>query len=240
MQKQIETLVKLQTIKTDIRTIRTDLDEVARRLGEWEAQFESRNTAFSGEKARLEAMQKTYRTYEADTQTLEARIQRSQERLGAVKTNKEYTSTLKEIDELRASQSKIEDEMIAFLDQMDDTEGKIQEEKVKLAAFEKEVEREREKIQQASAANREKLAGLEEDWGRVSREVSPEMMDLFTKVRARVGDIAIVPVRKAVCQGCHVNIPPQMFNELQRCDSIKFCPNCQRIIYWADPDVRPE
>ncbi|MCD4805390.1 MAG: nucleotide-binding protein, partial [Desulfobacterales bacterium] len=31
--------------------------------------------------------------------------------------------------------------------------------------------------------------------------------------------------------------PPQMYNDLQRCDSLKFCPNCQRIIYyWKDTD----
>jgi len=42
-----------------------------------------------------------------------------------------------------------------------------------------------------------------------------------------------------VCSGCNVNLPPQMYNEIQRFDRIRFCPNCQRIVYWreqADPE----
>jgi predicted nucleic acid-binding Zn-ribbon protein len=41
-----------------------------------------------------------------------------------------------------------------------------------------------------------------------------------------------VPAVNSICNGCNVNIPPQMYNELQRCKSVKLCPNCQRIIYW--------
>ena len=34
------------------------------------------------------------------------------------------------------------------------------------------------------------------------------------------------------CQGCNMNIPPQLYNILQRGDAIELCPNCNRIIYW--------
>jgi predicted nucleic acid-binding Zn-ribbon protein len=29
-----------------------------------------------------------------------------------------------------------------------------------------------------------------------------------------------------------MNIPPQLFNMLQRGQSIETCPNCHRIVYW--------
>jgi uncharacterized protein len=31
-----------------------------------------------------------------------------------------------------------------------------------------------------------------------------------------------------------MNIPPQMYNELQRSDILMFCPHCQRIVYWRE------
>ncbi len=43
--------------------------------------------------------------------------------------------------------------------------------------------------------------------------------------------MAIAKVEDAVCEGCHMNIPPQMYNELQRFESLMYCPQCQRIIY---------
>jgi predicted nucleic acid-binding Zn-ribbon protein len=53
---------------------------------------------------------------------------------------------------------------------------------------------------------------------------------LIIKEQNPVG-LAVVPVKDAVCHGCNVNLPPQLYNELFRCDSLRFCPNCQRIIY---------
>jgi predicted nucleic acid-binding Zn-ribbon protein len=37
-----------------------------------------------------------------------------------------------------------------------------------------------------------------------------------------------------------MNIPPQMYNELHRFDSLKNCPHCQRIIYWLNQNGRSE
>jgi predicted nucleic acid-binding Zn-ribbon protein len=55
----------------------------------------------------------------------------------------------------------------------------------------------------------------------------------------RKGGIAISQVVNATCSGCNMNIPPQMYNELQKRDSLKFCPNCERIIYWKNGDGVP-
>ena len=34
------------------------------------------------------------------------------------------------------------------------------------------------------------------------------------------------------CLGCHMHLPPQFFNELQRARDIRLCPNCHRILFW--------
>ena len=31
-----------------------------------------------------------------------------------------------------------------------------------------------------------------------------------------------------------MNIPPQLYNELQRSEQILCCPNCNRILYWEE------
>jgi len=38
----------------------------------------------------------------------------------------------------------------------------------------------------------------------------------------------------AICQGCHLGIPPQQYNNLIKGDSPESCPNCNRIIYWEE------
>jgi hypothetical protein len=58
-------------------------------------------------------------------------------------------------------------------------------------------------------------------------------MQKFNTVKGLTRGTGIAPVLDSICLGCNMNIPPQMYNELQRFDSIKFCPHCQRIIYWG-------
>ena len=53
----------------------------------------------------------------------------------------------------------------------------------------------------------------------------------YSAIRMKRG-LALVPVKNGTCQGCNMNIPPQLFNMIQRGDSIELCGNCNRIIYW--------
>ena len=48
--------------------------------------------------------------------------------------------------------------------------------------------------------------------------------------------VAVVSVWKEVCNGCHMNIPPQMYNELQKTTILMSCPHCNRIIYWQNQE----
>jgi hypothetical protein len=52
--------------------------------------------------------------------------------------------------------------------------------------------------------------------------------------------LALAPVSNGTCRGCNMNIPPQLFNVLQRGTTIETCPYCHRIIYWDELMKDPE
>jgi predicted nucleic acid-binding Zn-ribbon protein len=60
----------------------------------------------------------------------------------------------------------------------------------------------------------------------------PYVIKRYSTIRMRRG-LAVVSVKNGTCQGCNMNIPPQLYNTLQRGNSLELCPNCNRIIYWA-------
>ena len=69
---------------------------------------------------------------------------------------------------------------------------------------------------------------------RIFESLTPPIKKIFERGRQLGRGIAVAGVVDAVCQVCRMNIPPQLYNELMRLDSMRFCPNCQRIIYWLD------
>jgi len=58
----------------------------------------------------------------------------------------------------------------------------------------------------------------------------------YEQIFERRGGSAVVVVRQGVCTGCHMGVPPQMYNELQKFRDIRQCPNCHRILFYR-PDA---
>ena len=86
-------------------------------------------------------------------------------------------------------------------------------------------------IKQEAEQGKKKLAELEADRQGVCSKLEPDLLKKYLMIKEQnQGGPAVVPVKDAVCYGCNVNLPPQLYNELHRCETLKFCPNCQRII----------
>lgn len=231
MREQIEILVKLQAIDSDIHLVNRRLGKVDEQKSQLELELDGARTSKESLQAEMDALNKTYRSLEADTSLNGAKVAASKEKLSSVKTNKEYQSLLKEIDDIQALNSKLEDQMLEILDQIDQFESQLAEKNRQFESAEKRVAADKVEIDKTAAADREKLAGLQKDFKAVMETVAPDTLKVFQSVRSSVGNLTIAKVENAVCAGCHMNIPPQMYNELQRFEALMYCPHCQRLIY---------
>ncbi len=204
---------KLAALDNELATFQAALDELETRSGE---------------------LKKKYRENESEVRSEQSREKKKQEQLRAVKTNKEYQSMLKEIADLKKKISGMEDEMLLILDEQEHLESALAQKRKEKESLISKVEGDRQAIERELESFRKKAAELGERMNEIGKKIDGRLFGKYAWVQGRVGRTAIVPVKRAVCQGCHLNIPPQMFNELQRCDKLEFCPHCQRIIYWND------
>jgi len=238
---QIDTLVKVQQIEIETGELKAYLEKVPSRINSLERELEEFIRSVEGDEAEIEEFNKQYRALEADVQLNLTKIQKSQEKLRSVKTNKEYQSSLKEIDDIKGINSKLEDEMLEFLEKIETAEKAIKDRKQHYTEIVDESNREKESIERDAQQRHENLVDLEARRVAVATELDAGILEIFKQVKAKqANQVAIVAVQDAVCQGCNMNIPPQVYNELQRCDSLKYCPSCFRIIYWQDQEERSE
>jgi len=146
-----------------------------------------------------------------------------------------------EEDDLKAKNSSIEDEMIEFLDRIEEAENILQVKKDEYSHLETQLKNDKNTILKETENDKRQLVDLKAEWKTLCEDIDAELLATFNKVKSNQSNaIGIVAVVDAVCQGCHMNIPPQMYNELQRGDSLKRCPICDRIIYWKDNPKRSE
>jgi predicted nucleic acid-binding Zn-ribbon protein len=235
MKEQIYMLVKLQGIENEIGNIKSIINDSHRKLETLDAGLVEFERTIEEQEAIIEELKKKYRDYESDTRIHLDREKKTQAKLRSVKTNREYQSLLKEIEEEKTKNSKIEDKMIECLDRMDEIEKNIAKQKDEYVRVSHSVMNEKEKIKQESEQGRIKLSKLDKDRENVSRMIDPELLKKYLIIKKQnPGSLAVVPVKNALCHGCNVNLPPQLYNELFLGDSLKFCPNCQRIIYLKE------
>lgn len=239
--KIMQTLVRVQQIESDSAKIKAYLAGVPTRISHLEGELDAFISSVEKDKDAVEEFNKQYRSLEADVQLNATKIKKSEEKLRSVKTNKEYQSSLKEIDDIKSANARLEDEMLAVLERIEQAEKVLQDREQHYTEIVDESKQERAAIEKETDRREKELIELESAHAAVINELDSGLLNIFNQVKTKQADrVAIAPVFDAVCQGCHMNIPPQIYNELQRCDQLRYCPNCDRIIYWQEQSERSE
>jgi predicted nucleic acid-binding Zn-ribbon protein len=234
MNPDLEAMVRLQHAEAALRRADAALAEIPRARAEVEARLEAERLRLDAARGALEACQKSRRQHEAAVQDLEVKRSKYKGQLMEVKTNKEYTAVLHEIETVEREIRAREDQVLAEMEQAEALALDVKREE---ALFRGEEER--------SSAEDKVLAGrgrdLEAEATRLRTErdaaaaaVPAARLELFRKVAKARGD-AVAEAKDEMCVACHVRLRPQMFMELKRNDQIVQCPSCGRVLYYEPP-----
>lgn len=239
--EQIVSLVNLQRIEIETNSVHAKIGNVDQRLENLDEKLRNFKQVIEKQESVIDELNQKYRDYETDVRMNLDGIKKSEAKLSSVKTNKEYQAFLKEIDDLKEKNSKLEDDMIEFLDRIEDAEKILNEKITEYSELEARLNSEKETIQKETEEGKRQLESLDAERKTVASGIDADLLATYNRVKSlQSNGIGIVAVTNAVCQGCNMNIPPQMYNELQRGDGLKKCPICDRIIYWKDEKKRSE
>ncbi len=239
--EQIVSLVNLQQIEIETSSVKTKISNVDQRLEKLDDRLHDFKQVIEKQESVINELNQKYRDYETDVRMNLDAIKKSEAKLSSVKTNKEYQAFLKEIDDIKEKNSKLEDDMIDFLDRIEAAENTLNTKMAEYSELQTRLNVEKETIQKETEEGKRQLEDLDAQLKTVAAGIDTALLATYNKVKALQNNaIGIVAVTDAVCQGCNMNIPPQMYNELQRGDSLKKCPICDRIIYWKNENKRSE
>lgn len=227
-------LVRLQRIDMERERARTEREENPRQITRLEQELAAAAGRVEEARAKAEALRKERRALEREIDEGEEKLKRGQHRLLEVKTNQEYKAMLKEMEHLRDANRQREDRVLALMEEISAADKELGDAEAAYRERESEVKARIKELEAAQARFDEEAARLEERRHEVVAGLSEDLVARYDFIRSRRGGQAVVPVRDAVCQACHMDIPPQSFNELQRSEVLMTCPSCNRIIFWGD------
>jgi len=237
VKKQINLLVKLQVKDRGLDRLRWQIREGPERLQGLEKELQAFEEDVEADKRRIRDLKKTQREYEAEIEDGLTCIRKSRGRLMSIKNNKEYRALLREIEETEKGNADKEDRVLSCLEELETLSKELEAKEKSLSAMRDRLETEKTAISKEVARVREELSDIEKSREKLVQTIAPQLLAKYEQIKARSGGIAVALVNNATCSECHLSIPPQMFNELQRQDTLKICPNCQRIICWKEAET---
>ena len=234
MKDKLLVLIQLQECDNRIAKVLQAKELAPLRIQKLEDELRTVENQFKADEDQLEAFRKDRRQLEREIQELDGKIEKSSAKLTQIKSNKEYTAALKEIDDIKTIKFQTEEKAIQMMETAEELERKCKGHKETLKSLKDQSEKDKDAV-------KTELLGLEKDLDALQKERSQLCCDFdqgllkkYVFLRERKGGLAISSVVTGVCQTCHMGIPPQKFNELIRGNDLMTCPHCNRIIYWGD------
>ena len=233
MQNTLRLLIELQEIEKKVRALAKQKARAPIQI----AMMQEEESKAEGRLAEKEEMHKSAqrlrKELEREVEDLEGRKSKSKLRLLEVKSNKEYQATLKEIDDIEDLIRRREDQIIEQMEVAESLANEIREHERLRSEAHKRLEQEGAQLEKEAAKADTLIASLEQEKERIKPQIPAEMWQKYQLLSANRGGVALAPVNQSTCQVCHMNLPPQLFIDLQRNEKMMHCPNCQRIIYWV-------
>ena len=232
--QDIGALIKLQEAETQIVKLRAVLKKVEKKKGELSAKLKLFGNALEKEKENLSTAIMNCKDSEREIQVVDDRIIKSNETLRMVKTNKEYQIFLREVDDNKKRKDVFETELLEYLDAKEEIQESVQESEKEYNLLKDQIEAEQKNIEKKSTDDRELLDEFLTQQNEIGKSLDSSLMKQFAKISKMNQGLAVVNVKNEICMGCFMNIPPQLYIEVQRENSLILCPQCSRILYHID------
>jgi uncharacterized protein len=232
----LQTLIELQEYDSRIARLDTEAARLPREIEAIRKALAEASTSVEQLRTRFDATRKDLRAREKDLEVTAAKQTKTAGRLWEVKTNKEYSAVLLEIEEIKQEKAQSEEQILALMELQERLTAEIREAESRLKAREADAQRDEAAVQKRLHAVEGELAGLRAERQSRARTLPAGVLGSYERtLKARSGIAVAAVSASAICGACRVTIRPQAIQELRSATDLKICESCGRFLYWQEP-----
>ena len=235
----IDRLAALQDIDRQLRE-KTELAQTLQaEVSQLENELALQRESTRSVQTERDAVDARRRELEAHLDSEEAKMKDRRMRLNRVRNEKELLALRREIEVGKEANQQTEEELYRVLESAEALSTAAAEAEKVVAEMEAvSAEKIAERRVRINASLTE-VAAERDHRDRLAQALDIQLRQKYEQIFQRRGGTAVVEVRGGTGQGCHINLPPQFFNELQRSRDVRLCPNCHRILFWRPEPLEP-
>ena len=231
----IDRLAALQDIDCQVREKTELLHALEREVAELDNERLLQRERTRVAQAERDALDERRRGLEAHLEDGEAKMKDRRMRLNRVRNEKELQALRHEIEVGKEANQQTEEELLRIFESLEVLTASAQEAEQRLRQLETDADAKIAEQRRRMSALKAEVDNQRETRARMAATLDSGLRQKYEQIFERRGGTAVVEVRNGTCLGCHMHLPPQFFNELQRTREVRLCPSCHRILFW-----RPE
>jgi len=237
-QNQLELLLRLQVIDYDLGELERSKEYLPDMMENLNREMEESESKYQTAAKDLETAKVTQKTLEVDIKGKEAELQKYQQQMMSIKTNKEYDALVSEIDAVKETISNKETELLETIELITTLEKNIVEYKEKLELVKENNTRQLGILQQKIDSIGDKTAEKKSERKLIAASIPRGTISVYERVRKGKGGSAVVAVKRRACGACYKTLTPKKIQDIRKGDRILTCDNCGRVLYWDDSESR--
>lgn len=233
-------LLKLQEIDKRLMELESFKGDLPEQVENFKDRIANLKQELLTNKQGLEEVKKSNRSIEMDIRSLNDKLNKYQEQLYSVKTNKEYDAITMEIENLEKKIEDAELKGVELLEKEDRLTADVERLEKQLTEVEHSLnEREfelQEKLNQTEAEQKVLLSNRND----IIPTVDRRLLANYDRIRKGRGGIALAEIENYTCHACNATIPAQTVVEVRKMDQIISCEVCGRILVVTNNHVEKQ
>ncbi len=237
MREQIEILASLQNVDREIKEKSSARESLSSEIRKMEEVIEAKKAEVKTLKAEWADKDKRRQEKERLLQEESRKTMEKRMRMNRIKNIKELQALQREIELIKQSNAQMEEELIRLLEELEASGAVLKGKEEELKKFEMDWGDKRKEIEEELARLEQGLEEASELRVNIAAQLDGDLIERYELIFSRRGGTAVVAVAEGICQGCYMNIPPQLCNEIIKGERLILCPSCHRILYYKPADT---
>lgn len=232
MRQKLLHLHEIQKIDLEIREIEKRRDALADRLKQLGESVHTIRSEVDVLTEQRQTVNREVKTLEGTVAAEAIKIRKWEARLTDIRNQREYLALSREVETSKRANREAEEKILELMTSRETIEKTLDGLQDKLAEEEVDLGTERGTIEHDIQEAETRITTERQRRDELLPKVPKNLLKKYDAIRQKRLGIGLVPVVGGCCQGCNMRLPPQLYNVLQRGDTLEQCPSCQRIIFW--------
>jgi predicted nucleic acid-binding Zn-ribbon protein len=232
---ELSTLIELQAFDSKIATLDAEAARLPKQIEAIQASLAEAKKTVDAFKAKIDQTRKDLRGKEKDLEVHAAKRAKEEARLYEVKTNKEYSAVLLEIEEVKQIKAKTEEEILGLMEMQERLAVDVKEAEARLKTREDQARQDENVVRGKLSKVENELTVVRAERTSRAKELSPALLASYERIMKARGGTAVASVDAAsICGGCRMSIRPQALMELRSATGLMTCESCGRYLYYSE------